>query len=177
LGIQRVFQARDGVIGETLLTRKFVERAGCADVDDLFHRLYRRQLTYDDLQPMAKLVFDAAFEGDRTSCDILESGGMYLGKMVNATARKLRMNDIPFEVVMAGSVFKGRSSVLIDALQSEIRRECPSARPVMPLFEPVVGALLMGMEVNGGVSADVYDNLSSRLLDAERRYNVRFRTE
>ena len=176
-GLQKVLQARDGVLKPTLMTSKFVERGGCADVDELFYQLYRGQLTYADLQPMSKLVFDAAFEGDAAACDILERGGRYLAMMVNATARKLRMCEDEFEVVMAGSVFKGKSPVLMDSMEAEIHRVCPRARTVMPMFEPVVGALLMGMEVAGEVTSEVYDNLTRELVLAESKYQVGFKAE
>ncbi|GMV90282.1 MAG: N-acetylglucosamine kinase [Candidatus Hydrogenedentota bacterium] len=176
-GIQRVWQARDGIIPETLLTRKFVERAGCSSVEELFYKLYRREITYFDLEPMAKLVFDAAFEGDAAACDILRSGGKYLGAMVNAVARKLGMSHEDFDVVMAGSVFKGSSPVLVDAMREVLHQECPQARTIMPTYEPVVGALLMAMEVKREVTPATYENLSGALRDAEARYGVRFRAE
>ncbi len=176
-GLQKVWQARDGIIPKTLLAHKFMERAGCSDVEELFYKLYRNEITYDNLQPMAKLVFDAAFEGDEAACDILESGGRYLGAMVNAVARKLNMSSDVFEVVMAGSVFKGSSPVLEDAMRVVIHRECPRAKTVHPIFEPVVGALLMAMEVKTTVSESMYENLSRDLLEAESRYGVKFRAE
>ncbi len=176
-GLQKVWQARDEIIGDTLLTRKFMERAGCSTVEELFYGLYRREITYADLQPMSKLVFDAAFEGDEAACDILLSGGRYLGAMVNAVARKLGMTRSEFEVVMAGSVFKGSSPVLVDAMRTVIRSECPLAKTVMPVYEPVVGALLMGMEVKRDVTEEVYGNLTRALEEAEVQYGVRFRAE
>jgi len=176
-GLQKVWQARDGIIGETLLAQKFVDRAGCSSVEELFYKLYRREITHGDLQPMSKLVFDAAFEGDKAACDILISGGRYLGAMVNAVARKLSMTDLDFEVVMAGSVFKGSSPALIDAMREVILHECPHAKTVMPVYEPVVGALLMGMEVQQEVTEEEYGNLTRALREAESRYGVRFRAE
>ena len=176
-GIRAVWQARDGVIPPTLLTRKFVERSGCRDADELFYKLYRRQMTYDDLQPMAKLVADAAFEGDAISCDILERGGRYLGAMVNAAARKLDMTQEAFEVVMAGSVFKGASPVLADAMRTVIHQACPQAQTVMAAYEPVVGALLMGMEMDVTVDEVTYQRLSENLALTEQRYGVRFKSE
>ena len=176
-GLQAVWQARDDIIGGTLLTAKFVERAGCADVEELFYKLYRQEIEYDDLQPMAKLVFDAAFDGDAEARAILEWGGRYLGKMVNAVAKRLSMCQAEFDVVMAGSVFKGRSPVLADVMRSAINGQCPKARTVMPVFEPVVGALLMGMELDGEVTESVYQTLSHELDEAEQRYDVGFKAE
>ncbi len=174
-GIQAVWRARDGITPPTLLTDLFVRRSGCSDVEELFHKLYRRELSYDDLQPMAKLVFDAARLGDAAACTILEWGGRYLGEMVNACARKLAMAGDTFRVVMAGSVFKGDSPVLADAMRTVIHRECPDAEAVVPVFEPVVGALLMGMELDMAVSDAVYENLVRQLAEAERSFGVKLK--
>lgn len=176
-GLVAVWRARDGIAPKTLLTERFVERSGCADLEEFFHKYYRKEIAYSSLQPMAKVVFDAAFDGDETSCDILEWGGRYLGKMVTAVARHLDMCKESFEVVMAGSVFKGRSPVLVDAMRSVIHRECPLAQTTMPLFEPVVGALLLGMELDIPVTDETYGTLSRELLEAEKRYRVKFRME
>lgn len=176
-GMKAVFRARDGVTGETLMTEKFVKRAGCVDVDDLFHKMYYEELTYQDLQPMAKIVFDAAWEGDAIACDILEWGGRYLGQMVNAAIRHLGMQRDTFDVVMAGSVFQGKSPVLVDALTVVVHRECPGARLVMPIYEPVVGALLLGMELDCTVTDACYEQLSASLERSEAKYGVRFKSE
>ena len=176
-GLRRVWQARDGVFPATCMTQKFVERSGCSDADELFHRLYRGEMSERRLEPMAAIVFDAAREGDAAAIEILERGGRYLGAMVNAVARKLNMTGQEFEVVMAGSVFKGSSPVLINAMSAAIHDVCAKVRSVMPVFEPVVGALLMGMELELKVNARIYDNLTEQLRAAERQYGVRFVAE
>ena len=176
-GLYRVWQARDGIIPPTLLTRRFVERAGAKDVEDLFYRMYRNEIGYSDLQPMAKLVFDAALEGDEAAAQILRDGGAYLAAMVVAVARRLDMTNDTFDVVMAGSVFKGSSPILKDTMRDGILHSCPGARTVMPAFEPVVGALLMGMELCLEITPVIYENLSNRLLEAEARYHIRFKAE
>jgi len=174
-GLKAVWRARDEIIPPTLLTQKFLERAQLPDVEALFYAVYRGELTLRELQPMAKLVFDAAYEGDSAACGILEWGGAYLGQMVNAVARRLQMRHEAFQVVMAGSVFKGSSPVLIDAMRTVIHRECPKAGTVMPAFEPVVGALLLGMELDGRVSQAIYTTLADALHTAEQRYGVQFK--
>lgn len=175
-GLKAVWRYRDDVIGKTLLVDKFLERSGCRDVEELFYKMYKRQITYVDLEPMAKLVFDAAYEGDNAASDILEWGGRYLGKMVNACAHRINMCRDTFDVVMAGSVFKGISPVLVDAMSTVIHRECPHARMVMPLFEPVVGGLLLGMELDAKIDDAVYATLGGELARAETKYQVRFKS-
>jgi len=176
-GLKAVWRARDGIIGPTLMTALFVERSGCRDIEELFYKMYKGAIQHVDLEPMAKLVFDAGTQGDPIACGILEWGGRYLGDMVNAIVRHLDMGSDIFDVVMAGSVFKGSSPVLVDAMRTRIHRECPGARLVMPAFEPVVGGLLLGMELDAGTSEAVYDTLGAELGRAEERYQVRFKSE
>ncbi len=171
-GLKAVWRYRDKIIGYTKLVDKFLERSGCKDVDELFYKMYKHELTYLDLEPMAKLVFDAAYDGDNVAADILEWGGRYLGEMVNACARILEMTRYEFDVVMAGSVFKGISPVLKDAMTTVIHRECPLARPVMPIFEPVVGALLLGMELDFPITEPIYNQMENDLQVFQNRYNV-----
>lgn len=176
-GLKAVWRARDGIRPPTLLTEKYVRRSGQPDLEAFFHAMYRNEIKIDDLQPMAPMVFDAANEGDATAADILEWSGRYLGEMVNAVARHLDMTREAFDVVMAGSVFKGSSPVLRDAMATKIHRECPRAKMVPARFEPVVGALLMGIESAGTMGDAAYDALAGALAQAEQRYGVRFRTE
>lgn len=176
-GLRAVWRHRDHIIEDTLLVEKFLERAGCADEDELFYKMYKGELSYSDLEPMAPLVFDAAAEGDAVAADILEWGGRYLAKMVNAVARRVDMTGDTFDVVMAGSVFKGNSPVLVDTMRTGIHRVCPRARLAMPIFEPVVGALLLGMELDGTISEQVYQQLAASCDEAAERYKVRFRSE
>ncbi len=175
--LRRIWQARDGIIPPTRLTDLFVARAGLTDLDALFHALYRRELTEDALEPMAPLVFEAALEGDEAACAILTAGGRYLGAMVNAAIRRLHMQNECFEVVMAGSVFRGESPLLADAMREEIRRVAPNARTVMPRFEPVVGTLLMAIEMTQEMTEAMYESLSRSLDEAQDRYSVRFKAE
>ncbi len=176
-GLHVVWRYRDGIVPHSFLVDKFLQRSGKPDLDSFFYAMYREEMTYDDLQPMAKLVFDAAYEGDEQACNILEESGAYLGDMVVAAARLLGMEHDSFDVVMAGSVFKGSSPVLRDAMTTRIHRACPEARPVMPIYEPVVGALLLAVEQAVKMDDSYYRALGESLSAAEDKYGVHFRTE
>jgi N-acetylglucosamine kinase-like BadF-type ATPase len=176
-GLKAVWRSRDGILGPTLLTEKFVKKSGCADIDELFHEMYYERITYSDLEPMAKLVFDAAWEGDQIACDVLEWGGNYLADMVTAAARKLDMCRDSFDVVMTGSVFKGKSPVLKDVMTGRIHRQCPDAQIVHAIYEPVVGALLLGIEIDTVVDDEKYALLSRSLEEAAVRFGVNFQAQ
>ncbi|MEK7793569.1 MAG: BadF/BadG/BcrA/BcrD ATPase family protein [Candidatus Hydrogenedentota bacterium] len=171
-GLKEVWRARDGIIPPTKMTELFVARSGCRDVDDLFHSVYSQRLTRNDLTPMAALVFRAAVDGDAAARAILEGGGRYLAAMANAAARALDMTRDAFDLVTAGSVFRGEGRTLIDAMDADVSAVCPNAKLVMPLFEPVVGALLMALDEAGTVNDELYGCLETELETVEKEYKV-----
>jgi hypothetical protein len=78
---------------------------------------------------------------------------------------------------MTGSVFKGQSPVLKDVMTARIHRECPGARTVHALYEPVVGALLLGMEMDAPVTDEKYAVLSRSLDEAALKFGISFQAE
>ena len=97
--------------------------------------------------------------------------------MVNAVARNLGMTEERIDVVMAGSVFKGSSPALIEAMNTVIVKEHPGARLVRSVFEPVVGALLMGMDLERAASSETFSALNKSLDLLEQRRGVRLKSE
>ena len=169
-GLVAVFRADDGVDEPTTLTDTYLEATGAESARDLLVKIYNGVIDPRAL-PGTQFVFRAAARGDAVAQRILAEAGRELAKMGSAVIRKLDMCEDSFDVVMAGSVFKGESPVLIDEMRADVCRVAPSARLVMPLFEPVVGALLFAME-RGGVAAteDVYANLDRTLPTKEELY-------
>ncbi len=162
-GFVAAFRADDGVERPTILAEMYVEATGTESVQDLLVKVYNGVIDPKEL-PGTEMVFQAAARGDAVAQRILAEAGKELARMGSAVINKLGMNEDVFDLVMAGSVFKGESPVLIDEMRADVHSVAPGARLVMPLFEPVVGALLLAMEL-GGVSAtdDVYANLRETL--------------
>jgi hypothetical protein len=70
------------------------------------------------------------------------------------------MQDLEFEVVLAGSVFKGVGPLLIDTITQEVHREAPKVAIVRARFEPVIGSVLLAYDALGiPVSEQMYANL------------------
>ena len=55
----------------------------------------------------------------------------------------------PTDVVLAGSIFKAESPLLIDSVRHRLNGAAPLARVVRPEIEPVLGALFCGFDVVG----------------------------
>lgn len=175
-GLQEVWRAREGIAPPTRLTEKFVARAGLADADELFEAFYYKRMTYDELEPVAALVFEAAVDGDSAARAILADGGRFLAAMVNAVAKRLAMTELAFDVVMAGSVFRGASPHLIDALKAAVADVCPRARCVRPAFEPVVGALFLAYDAGGQAVQPILPNIERNVEQAPERFQAQLRT-
>ena len=176
-GLRAVWRARDGIIPPTQMTALFVQRAGCPDLDTFFRKVYHGEIDPRALEPRAPLVFRAAVDGDHAARAILDIGGRYLGAMATAVARRLGMTNEAFEVVLAGSVFKGEGPDLTTAMEAVIRPECPRARLVRPRFEPVVGALLFAYDLGHAWSESLDDRLATELVEIEAQFNVQLKAE
>ncbi|MBN1886997.1 MAG: hypothetical protein JW850_03370 [Thermoflexales bacterium] len=130
----------------TRLTEALIERVGARDALDLLEglALERYALTAAD----APLVFKVAAEGDEVARQAIEWAGRELGSLAVGVIRQLGFEDLEFEVVMIGSMFKG-SQRLAETMLASIQLVAPGARLVRLNAPPVVGGVLLGMEQAG----------------------------
>lgn len=131
---------------ETGLTRAFVEYAGARDAEDLLEGYTNGRLQVDG--GAARLVFQVAEGGDEVASQLITWAGNELGELANAVIRQLNFESLEFEVVLVGSMFEG-GRTLIDPMRETIEQLAPGARLVKLTVPPVVGALLIGMQVGG----------------------------
>ena len=123
---------------DTALAGAFCDAVGVRDVDDLFEAITRGGLAVG--AERAPLVLDVAAGGDAVAQALLAEQGRSLADEVLGVARRLRMLDGPFELVVAGSVHLAGSVSLDDAFAARVDGVAPAAR-IVPLREPaVVGA-------------------------------------
>jgi N-acetylglucosamine kinase-like BadF-type ATPase len=119
--------------------------------------LYHKQIDRPRLQSTVPLLFRAAAQGDRPAQELIIQLGEELGISAAAVIRRLGVEAQAVEVVLAGSVFKGEGPLLTDTLIQVLHRTAPGAVLVRPVFEPVVGAVLLGLEAAGArVDDEVY---------------------
>lgn len=152
-GTELVFRAMQMVnfawikrIRETALTAAFMNLVGASSVEDLLegYTSYRYPISAE----AAPLVFKVAESGDVVARDLIHWAGCELGEMANAVARQLEIESLAFDVVLAGSMFEG-GPLLINPMRETILRASPQARFVRLTAPPVVGAVLIGMEMGG----------------------------
>ena len=144
--VQQVALARTGRRPATELTDVFVAHVGATDVDDLLAGLIRGryELSSDD----APLIFATAAAGDPVANEIIAWSGDELGDLACGAIRRLGMEGEVFDVVLAGSLYKG-SPVIAERLLATVQTLAPRAKSVRLESPPVIGGVLLGMEEAG----------------------------
>jgi N-acetylglucosamine kinase-like BadF-type ATPase len=117
---------------------------------------------------LCPLVFEAAEEGDATARRIIVEQAETLAEYATAGIRRFGMQDLAFDVVLSGSLFKGRGPLLIDAVQRAVADVAPRAKVARPQYEPAVGGVLLAYDaLEIRVSDEMYEQLARTTPDAE----------
>ena len=131
---------------ETRLTEYFVDHFGAPSVVELLEGICRGR--YKPRAALAPQVFRIAAEGDAVAIEAIAWAGRELASLANGVIRQLDFEDLEFDVVLAGSLFKG-GPFLLEPLREAIHAVAPGARLVRLSAPPVVGGVLLGMEQGG----------------------------
>ncbi len=174
--IRLVCRAWDGRGQHTVLTEMVLTTLGLPSVEELISQLYQSQFDYypgqfdqSRLLTLVPLLFEAAYGGDQVAQDLVVRVGAEVGTTANAIIRRLGLGTTDVEVVLGGSVFKGRGPLLVDTITQVVHKIAPQAAIVLPEFEPVVGAVFLALESLGvEVNEAVYANVRASLPDELR---------
>jgi N-acetylglucosamine kinase-like BadF-type ATPase len=130
----------------TALTRRFVERADAHDAADLLEGL--SQGVYTIGAEAAPLVFETAQAGDAVARGVITWAAEELASLAVGVIRQLDLQNEQFDVVLVGSLYSG-GPLFTEPLRAAILAEAPGARLVRLTAPPVVGAVLIGMQLAG----------------------------
>jgi len=136
----------DGRGMPTLLSDMILKALGSPSHAHLISRLYHQEIDSQTILDLVPLLFEASQAGDEVACDLIVRLGAEVGVTANALIRRLSLEEENVEVVLAGSVFKGKGSLLFDTVERVVRGEAADARIIRPKYEPVVGAAFLAIE-------------------------------
>ena len=116
------------------------------------------------------MLFEAAAAGDNVARGLVARVGEEVGTTAAALIKRLELQETDVEVVLGGSVFRGRGSLLLETVRTTIRQSAPRARVVLPEFHPVVGAVLqalrnLGIDVDDRIRGNLRASLPAELLE------------
>jgi N-acetylglucosamine kinase-like BadF-type ATPase len=140
----------------TSLSATFMEITGSKDLFDFIEGIDLGR--YQPKASWVMSIFQAAYEGDKVACDIIEWAARELGESACAVIRQLKIEEYEFEVVLVGSIFES-GDIYIAPLQETIHKLAPQARLVKLEAPPVVGGVVLGMQKAGLQTAPIHKNL------------------
>lgn len=154
----------------TALSAAFIEYAGAKDLEDLIEGY--TEMRYQIDANAGPLVFEVAHQGDPVARDLIRWAGVELGEMAKAVIRQLGFEMLEFDVVLSGSMFDG-GPLLIDPMWETISSFARGARLVRLTERPVIGAVMLGMEMGGLRPTPA---IRQNLADSLRAYTPPVRT-
>lgn len=160
------FRMDEGFCRKTRLHGEILKALGLPDYDALARRGLEGDLgfLYQSMAAVTPLVFRLAGEGDEKAQQVLIDMGRMMGEQTGAVIERAGIAGLEVEVVLAGSVYRGESPLLIDSLTLHLHRWAPKARPQLPIFQPVIGAYLLAVEAAGiGIGERTYEVLERTL--------------
>lgn len=143
--IQAVFDSELGVLPPTGLTKLFLNFAGCTTVDDLLYKFITNSEFQKTMPRAAHFVIELANDGDNVTQNLLRNFTDELCECFVAALKKMDMLKSSYDIVLAGSIFKGADNKLTEWVIENLTHAIPSATIVNAKYEPVVGACVMGM--------------------------------
>ncbi|WP_372663613.1 N-acetylglucosamine kinase [Cohnella sp.] len=154
-----VIRAWDGRERPTLLTELLLRELGYDSVQAMFDDY----LDHEKTPPLhtAKLLFEAALQGDPVATSILRVQGEEMGKSAQAVIKRLGMESDSFDVVLAGSIVtRGEGDFIHAYIRQAVIEAAPQAAIVKLQVEPVVGAVWLAVEKSGiKLPQRIYDQL------------------
>ena len=151
--IEIVYRARQFVnyawikrIPPTKLTKIFLEATGAKDEAGLMEGLSNEQ--YHLFPYLAIEIVKAAREGDYAALEVIRWSGEELGWLAISVARQIEMENDEIEIVQSGSVFEA-GELIVEPMRNIIMQHLPKAKMVRLDGPPVVGPLMLGMQMAG----------------------------
>jgi len=133
-------------IPPTKLTQIFLEATGAKDELDLMERL---SSDHQHLSPrLAIEVTNAASKGDQAALEVIRWSGEELGWIAISVARQIEMENEEVEIVQSGSVFEV-GHLIMEPMRNIVMNHLPKAKIIRLDGPPVVGPLMLGMQMAG----------------------------
>ena len=165
--VQAVLRQDDGRGPRTALTEMVLAKLGYGTAEAMLRARVSGDLSHRRFQDLCPDVFAAAYDGDSVAASLVVQEGRIHADYANALIRRFDMQALEFDVVLAGSVYKGIGPLLVDTVTQAIHAVAPRARVVRLQVEPVVGALLLAYDAVGcAVGDDVYRGIVDTLPGA-----------
>ena len=163
--LRAVYRADLGISGPTALTPAALAFLSADTVEEILFRATALDGPgLANRTGLARVLLTVADDGDATARGLVAAHGNELGEYALAAARRVGLEGQPFNLVLAGGVFRHDTPLLAEALVARVRTTSPGITVIRSAFEPVVGAVLLALEQQGvGIDDDVLMRIRSTI--------------
>jgi N-acetylglucosamine kinase-like BadF-type ATPase len=160
-------RATDGRGPRTRLENEVPAHFGLAEPAELTRALYEGRIRMARLSELPPVVFAAAVGGDEAARSIVERLAEELATMAIALIKRLQLDRVDPDVVLAGGIFRTTDAAFFGSLRERIGAVAADARLVRLTTPPVTGAALLGLDRLRGsvVDAETAGRLRTALAD------------
>jgi N-acetylglucosamine kinase-like BadF-type ATPase len=137
-------RAADGRGPTTILFDRICAQLGLHEPARLVEWFYDQELSRTRVAQLARLVEEAAADGDETAQDLLDHAARHLARAARAVERRLAFPG-PFPLVLSGGAFRACPS-LVRRLEARLD-DLPGARVVRLEAEPATGAVKLALDL------------------------------
>jgi N-acetylglucosamine kinase-like BadF-type ATPase len=134
--LNAVSKASDGRGEETLISELLDAKMNSGTSINIINKVYNEKL---DVASVAKIVIEAAAEGDPIAEDILDEEADELVLHIRSLLNKINTNNL--NVAFSGSLIDNKN-YYSDLIKRKIKSTLPNIKVIQPAFPPLGGAIL-----------------------------------
>ena len=141
--LRSAFRRIDGRGHKTKLISILKRRFRVETLEDALSTIYSKRFGVNGIAALTPLVSRSA-ASDKVCRGILNSAGVTLADLACVVAKRLRMTNEAFPIVLVGGTFKA-GRYLLEPFQARIRKQCPRAKIEIMKIEPAQGAFSLAV--------------------------------
>ena len=142
-------RARDGRGVATALSELVPTHLGEPDAEAVLTGIYTGAIPYARLFELARVLLDAAADGDALAREAADTLADEVAAFVRAAVVRLGLQAEAVEVVLGGGIFDTRDMAFHERVAVGVREAAPRAQLVRLSAPPVLGAALIGLDAIG----------------------------
>jgi N-acetylglucosamine kinase-like BadF-type ATPase len=148
MALRAAARAYDGRGTATGLTDALLSALGLTNFRETVTRVYVQRMEPREIAALARVAYEVAEAGDEVARYLFTTAADELAHSVEAAAQQLRMDANELFVSYQGSVLES-CRLLHERFVEQLKRSLPRAMVMVPEFEPVIGAYLLGCNALG----------------------------
>jgi N-acetylglucosamine kinase-like BadF-type ATPase len=142
-------RAYDGRGSDTSVLNKLLKHLNKKTMDEVRDLVYNQFLKRHEIADLARVLIEAAQEGDEMACNELTVAGNLLGQGAAAVIRNLKMVEKELTVCPVGGIFKHSGELLKRSYRETVQQTALLAVVKEPEFPPVVGSVFIALKNSG----------------------------